>query len=118
MVTNDLRARLVVLSGDVDFASSEKLAHLHASFAACDVVVLDLTQVRFADTTLLRFLLQLRKQARDDVENPVRLLGPAPAVRRLLEVTGLVRRFGLYGTLAQATRDVVAVELLPSLLAS
>ena len=118
MVLNDLRARTIALRGDVDFTTAPKLAHLCASFAACDVIVLDLSGTGFVDTTFLRFLIQLRKQAREQVPDPVRLVAPAERARRILEVTGLIRRFAVYDTVLAATRDVQFVDELPALLAS
>lgn len=106
MNSNALRARLLTLRGDVDFTSASKLEEISTPFGSCDVVVLDLQQLGFVDTTFLRFLLKLAKQAREHVLNPVRLIAPAPRARRLLDVTGLSRRFAIYETLEQSLRDV------------
>ena|SRR5579862_1562751 len=118
MPHTDLRARIVALGGDIDFSSTPMLTRLCASFSSYDVIVLDLRHVDFADTTFLRFLLQLKKRARPEVPDPVRLVAMTKRPRRLLEVTGLASAFAFFDRQEDAVRDASIVDEFPMLLVS
>lgn len=60
-------------------------------------LVLDLTHLEFADSTMLNILLRTRRR-RD-----LRILGPLPAqLREVLRVTGTLRHFHVCGSLEEA----------------
>jgi anti-anti-sigma factor len=80
----------IMLFGEVDIARGEELATLVDDFrhsGSRDVDV-DLTAVEFLDSTGLSAVSRLRDIAADR-GGTVRLLSPRPAVRRVLEVSGV-----------------------------
>lgn len=81
--------RVVIrLSGDFDIVAMPYLAARLACIRAAHqgTVVFDLRSVRFMDCASVRLI--VRASESSDAGRPV-LIGPPPAVRRLLEITGL-----------------------------
>lgn len=87
--------RVVHISGDVDWVRATELAQLEKELADSSNVVLDVGDVKYVDTTFLRFLLRLRTHANKSTRDSVRLIRATRRLRRLLEVTGLTRTFAL-----------------------
>jgi anti-anti-sigma factor len=56
-------------------------------------VILDVSKVQYFDTTFLRFLANLGRHAKKAQQANVKLLGVTPHLRRVLEITGLIRVF-------------------------
>jgi anti-anti-sigma factor len=85
-------APLVRLYGelDADCAEDVRLVLDEALAVAADGLSLDLTELRFADSSALHLLLDARSRS------VLRLLGPLqPEIRLLFEATGLSEAFGL-----------------------
>ncbi|MBW3557532.1 MAG: STAS domain-containing protein [Actinobacteria bacterium] len=84
-------ARLAVF-GDVDAVSAPELeARLsHALDTGCDEVVLDLSGLRFIDSSGLSVLVGVHKQLRDAGRELV-IASPPPAARRIFDISGLDR---------------------------
>ncbi|MGQ0624171.1 MAG: STAS domain-containing protein [Sporichthyaceae bacterium] len=81
---------VVSLSGDCDLSHT---ASLHAQLldvlrARPTGMVIDLSEVTFCDLACLRTMSNLGRRAQS-VGIWIRLAGPSPIVRRLLEITGL-----------------------------
>jgi anti-anti-sigma factor len=76
--------------GEVDLDTSERLAA--AVVEVPGRVVLSLEGVTFIDSSGLRGLIQAQRSIRDRGDDLV-LRRPAPVVRRLLEITGLLDEF-------------------------
>ncbi|MGQ0632089.1 MAG: STAS domain-containing protein [Sporichthyaceae bacterium] len=81
---------VVSLAGDLDLSNT---ASLHAQLldvlrARPAGMVIDLSEVTFCDLACLRTMSNLGRRAQS-VGIWVRLAGPSPIVRRLLEITGL-----------------------------
>jgi len=93
----DDRERVVTLSGELDAATArdvrESLTELIAT-APGTVVVLDLHELEFIDSTGLGLLVGAQKQARDAGRDLV-LGSPRRPVYRALEVAGLVDLFDI-----------------------
>ena len=93
----DDRERVVTLSGELDAATArdvrESLTELIAT-APGTVVVLDLHELEFIDSTGLGLLVGAQKQARD-VGRDLVLGSPRRPVYRALEVAGLVDLFDI-----------------------
>ncbi|MFJ5222765.1 STAS domain-containing protein [Streptomyces sp. NPDC088400] len=81
---------VVILAGeiDIDIASEIELALSDAGRFGASRVVIDVSQVVFADSTVLHLLLSAARRYE------LRLVGPLhPSVRRLLDVTGTAAHF-------------------------
>lgn len=87
--------RVIHISGDVDYNRAPELAQIENELAGSSNVVLDVGDVKYVDTTFLRFLLRLRTHSNKSTRESVRLMRATRRLRRLLEVTGLSRTFAL-----------------------
>jgi anti-sigma B factor antagonist len=82
---------IVAVSGEIDLYTAPKL---HTELAAAVAgeggarVVVDMTGVEFCDSTGMNVLLAALRRARERGGELV-LSGPRPAVRKILQVTGL-----------------------------
>jgi anti-sigma B factor antagonist len=81
----------VDLIGDVTAASGKRLAHtvLAALHDGARTVELDLTGVKFIDSSGIEALIRCRAVAAEDADCGVRIVAMSKLVRRVLEVTGL-----------------------------
>jgi anti-sigma B factor antagonist len=100
----DRRDGAVVLSlgGELDLYNAEEVrgALLEACAEGPTVLVVDLEDVRFIDSTALGVLIEAR--ARMDDRSGFRLAAPGLEARRALEVSGLDRHFLVHDTVAEA----------------
>lgn len=84
----------IVLSGQLDLASvgalDETVGSLHPLTTP---VVVDVAGVTFIDSSGLRALMALHEASLTATGVGIRLLSVGPAVRRVLELTGLVQIF-------------------------
>jgi anti-sigma B factor antagonist len=82
---------IVALSGEIDLYTAPRLqSQLAAALKADHPVrlVVDMSGVDFCDSTGMNVLLAAQRTAREQGGN-VELSGPRPAVRKILQVTGL-----------------------------
>ncbi len=94
---------LVVLAGEHDLHSADEVQQtFDQSLAVCDHLIVDLSAVEFIDSTIIGVLLQTKKDTleRDSKFNVV--LGTAPIVERILEVTGVVPLLNIVPTVERA----------------
>lgn len=96
---------VVALSGDYDLS---RTATLHTQLL--DVlrsrptgIVIDLSEVTFCDLACLRTMANLGRRS-TAVGTWMRMAGPSPIVRRLLEITGLCASLPCFGDLEAALR--------------
>ena len=82
--------------GELDLFTSHQLSRrLHdAVDGGCRRVLLDLTDVSFADASALRALDRVRTQFAE-VDGSLRIVGWSPRFQRLCHMTGLETTFGL-----------------------
>ncbi|WP_158566757.1 STAS domain-containing protein [Actinomadura craniellae] len=94
---------VVALAGELDMTgvSTAERTIRSARSDHSPHLVLDLTGLTFMDSTGLRVLLQAQRQTTAQ-QGTLALAAPAPAVRRVIEVTGLDRHFTIYDTLDEA----------------
>ncbi len=80
---------VVELSGELDLAVHERFRTLAEELvaAAPTLVVADVTEVEFMDSTMLRELLRCHREL-DEAGSRLVVAGAQPPVRRLLELTG------------------------------
>lgn len=96
-------AALVVLTGEHDlYSAGEVKQTLDQSLAAYLHLIIDLSAVAFIDSSIVAVLVQAKKTATalDRKFNVV--LGTAPVVERILEITGVVPLLNIVPTVEQA----------------
>ena len=100
-IDRDGDAVVVRLAGELDLynAPAVRTALLDAADGAPARLVVDLTDVRFIDSTALGVLVEARSRLPDGA---FALAAPALATRRALQVSGLDRHFAVLGTVEEA----------------
>jgi anti-sigma B factor antagonist len=95
-------ATVVSLAGELDLYNAEdvRAALLEACGDEPDVLVLDLAEVTFIDSTALGVLIEARSRLAD--RSGFRLAAPGLETRRALEVSGLDKHFSVFDTVADA----------------
>jgi len=90
---------VVMVAGEVELANVPQLRGelLRACDAGCPCVVVDLTHVTFIDSTGIGVLVGALKRARERGGELV-LVCPQPRVRRIFEITGLMKVLPLFDT--------------------
>ena len=95
-------AGVIRLAGELDLAGAGRVSGAVARVAGEGrAIVLDLREVTFIDSTGIRTLLDVEREA----EGAVALLSPSQAVLRVLELTQLRGRFAEIADLSEATID-------------
>lgn len=95
-------ATVVSLTGELDLYNAEdvRAALLECCADEPAVLVVDLEQVTFIDSTALGVLIEARSRMAD--RSGFRLAAPGLETRRALEVSGLDRHFSIHDTVAAA----------------
>jgi anti-sigma B factor antagonist len=93
---------VVALAGELDLYNAEEVrgALLDACAGETEMLVIDLEQVRFIDSTALGVLIEARSMMADRAG--FRLAAPGLETRRAREVSGLDRHFLVHDTVAEA----------------
>ena len=93
---------VVSLAGELDLYNAEEVRHalLDTLAESPEVLVVDLAEVTFIDSTALGVLIEARSRMSD--RGGFRLAAPGLEVRRALEVSGLDRHFAVHDTVADA----------------
>ena len=96
-------AAVVVLAGEHDlYSAGEVQQTLDQSLAACDHLIIDLSTVAFIDSSIVAVLVQAKKTATALGRKFNVVLGTAPIVERILEITGVVPLLNIVPTVEQA----------------
>jgi anti-sigma B factor antagonist len=95
-------AIVVSLAGELDLYNAEEVrsALLEACAGEPDVLVVDLGEVTFIDSTALGVLIEAHSRMAE--RQGFRLAGPGIETRRALEVSGLDRHFLVHDTVPEA----------------
>jgi anti-sigma B factor antagonist len=94
---------LVVLAGEHDLYSGDELRQaFEQSLSGCDHLIVDLSAAEFIDSTIIAVLLQTMKDANALERKFNVVLGTAPAVERILEVTGVIPLLSVVPTVERA----------------
>lgn len=96
--------RLVTATGEIDMASSAELEEALAA-APNEVVIADLCDVGFIDSSGLRSLLAARDKLEEAGGRLILVFGDGP-VERIIDLTGLADRFEVFETVGAATEAV------------
>ncbi len=96
-------AALVVLAGEHDLHSADEVQYtFDQSLALCDHLIVDLSAAEFIDSTIVHLLLQTKKQATELDRKFNVVLGTAPVVERIFDVTGVVPLLNVVPTVERA----------------
>jgi anti-sigma B factor antagonist len=92
------------LSGELDHATAPELREpLESAIdAGARSLLVDLSDCSFIDSTGLSVLVHARSRLLDDSDGRLEICCPDPQVRRLLEITGVDRAFGVHQTRDEA----------------
>ena len=95
-------AVVVSFAGELDLYNAEEVRAplLEALAAEPQLLVVNLEEVTFIDSTALGVLIEARSRMAD--RNGFRLAAPGLEARRALEVSGLDRHFQVHDTVAEA----------------
>lgn len=95
-------AVVVSLAGELDLYNAEGVRSALLEVCSSDpgLLVVDLEEVRFIDSTALGVLIEARSRMAD--RSSFRLAAPGLETRRALEVSGLDRHFLVHDTVAEA----------------
>lgn len=94
---------LVALAGEHDLYSGDDLRQaFERSLTESDHLIVDLSGAEFIDSTIIAVLLQTMKDARELDRKFNVVLGTAPAVARILEVTGVIPLLRVVPTVERA----------------
>ncbi|MDQ2680689.1 MAG: STAS domain-containing protein [Candidatus Eremiobacteraeota bacterium] len=94
------------LRGCLDLATSPSVraALLESANDGKHEIIVDLTQLEFIDSTGLGALIGAHRRATEHGGRVALIVADGP-IARLLNITGLIRIFGVYGNLADALAD-------------
>jgi anti-anti-sigma factor len=96
-------AALVVLAGEHDLHSADEVQRtFDQALAVCDHLIVDLSTAEFIDSTIVGVHLQTKKNAVELDRKFNVVLGTAPVVERILDVTGVVPLLNIVPTVEWA----------------
>ncbi len=103
-MAKDVPARplVITLAGDLDIYGVENLNKALAPANDCADVVIDMTAVRYIDSSALTAFVRMRKHRATVDFPPCRLVGLNENLRRLFEIVNLSQVWPMYATLAEA----------------
>jgi anti-sigma B factor antagonist len=96
-------AALVVLGGEHDLFSADRLQQtFDDALAGSDHLIVDLSGAEFIDSTIVGVLVLTKKKADERDRKFTVVLGTAPVVERILDVTGVLVLFDVVPTVERA----------------
>jgi anti-anti-sigma factor len=103
-VRGDDRATVLAVSGELDLASSAELEEaLHnVNHAGAELLILDLSELEFMDSTGLGVLVKANQRAQE-AGRRFALVKGSPQVQRLLSLTGVADRI----TVAESAEELL-----------
>jgi anti-sigma B factor antagonist len=103
---------VVIAAGEVDLFTAPALREaVLAATQVSDALVIDLTDVRFIDSTGIGVLVGAAGRPR---RRQVALVGPTPMMCKVLQVTGLDQVFPVFATMQEAlAQDAITTEHAP-----
>jgi anti-anti-sigma factor len=98
---------VVAVDGDLDMSTAPQL--FDAGVSAVDSgrthLVVDLSKVKFCDSSGLGAFVRLKKRV-DAADGRFALAGPNPTVRTILDVTGLTEVVGVHSSVGEAAAAI------------
>ena len=98
---------VLTISGELTVDQSDALRRACQDRFAAGIrdVVLDLEHMTLVDSAGLESMLWLLDEV-SSIQGQLRLVAPAPTIRKILEVTRLDRRFGIHETVESAAKSL------------
>lgn len=104
MVDPGARVVTIALKGDLSVRTLAELRDTLQQAECCDVVILDLREVNYVDSTTLTAFVKLRSRMLGSGRaGTVRIAAPTTSVRRIFEICHLDKLFQVYETLEEAS---------------
>jgi anti-sigma B factor antagonist len=103
------RATILELKGSFDIFQRDELSAAFSAVASESYVVVDLSSVTYADSTILSEIVLLHRLLTAS-EGSLVFVGVSSMIRRLLNVTGLDRMLDLRESLADVEREHTLVD--------
>jgi anti-sigma B factor antagonist len=102
----------VALNGEFDLAQRSRVLDAFGAVAGEPLVIIDLEQTQYIDSTMLSCLVRLRNDVAER-GGVLALSGPRPIIRRLFHVAGLASLFEIYDGIANvcAKYELPAADL-------
>jgi anti-sigma B factor antagonist len=96
-VADDAGWAILAVTGEIDISTAATFeAALHEAMESSGRVVVDLSGVRFMDSTGLGVLMRVHKNQGDAAADSLRLAAPSERVVRVLDITQLRTVFAVY----------------------
>lgn len=95
---------VIALTGELDIARKEEL-RAALTIEAADGILLDMSDVHYADSTALTELLRFRLRARE-LELPVAVVIGSPQLDRIVRYAGLYEVFDVFSNCDDARRHL------------
>ncbi|OON82774.1 STAS domain-containing protein [Streptomyces tsukubensis] len=103
----DGRLAVATVTGELDLETSSAVyRQALETMSRCPIVVLDLSDATFCDSSGFNALLRLRRRA-EEAGHQLALAAPPDQVTRLLALTGAPAVFPVYGSLAEARAELL-----------
>lgn len=93
---------IITLAGEFDIYTAGELADMLERTEERANVILDMTSVRYLDSTSLTVFIRMRKRRLEKHFPPCRIVGLSPNLRRLFKLTRLDLVWPIYDTLDEA----------------
>jgi anti-sigma B factor antagonist len=93
---------IITLAGEFDIYTAGELADTLAAGEERANVIVDMTHVRYLDSTSLTVFIRMRKRRLETNLPPCRLVGLGPNLRRLFRLTRLDAVWPIYETIDEA----------------
>ena len=102
-------AAVVECTGEHDMTTRDDLDRLFGLLVAeNDLVVIDVSEARFIDSSFVNNVLKADRLARQQDKTLRLQIGTTPIVRRVLEISGIVEKLDCVDSRAEALRTVAA----------
>lgn len=94
---------IITLEGDLDITRRDEIHRLlEPTYESAEAVILDLSAVDYADSTILAALIIARNRRRSKGLSLPRLVITSRRIRRVFSIAGLDQAFPIYETLEEA----------------
>ena len=101
---------VITLDGEWDLARAEELEKTLEPAYDQPLVILDMTNTTYADSTCLGRLIKMRSHRREKEFEPAFIVLPSPQLRKLFDLVGFDKIWPLFDTLEEARAEMERVR--------
>ncbi len=101
---------IITLEGEWDLARADELERLLEPAYERPLVILDMSNTSYADSTCLGRLITMRSHRRERNFEPAFIVLPSPQLRKLFDLVGFDKIWPLFDTLEQARTEMERVR--------